>query len=54
MKRGFRRFAPGLFALVAATALPARAAEFQKSVAVPKAGRANLGWTSGGCSVPSG
>ncbi|MEO8189461.1 MAG: hypothetical protein ABI682_03890 [Acidobacteriota bacterium] len=56
MKKRFRRFGPALFALAAATALtalPARAAEFEKSVAVPKAGRANLGWTSGGCSIRS-
>ncbi len=54
MKRRFRRFGPALFALAAATALPAlpaRAAEFEKSVAVPKVGRTGLGWTSGGCSV---
>lgn len=44
---------PALFALAAAAALPAGAAEFEKSVPIPRAGRANLGWTSGGCAVRS-
>ncbi len=43
-----------LFALAAAaTAIPATGAEFEKSVPIPRSGRANLGWTSGGCFVRS-
>lgn len=53
MKPRWSRPASVLFALAAAMALPASAAEFEKSVPLPRTGRANLGWTSGGCSVRS-
>lgn len=42
--------------LAAATlclAAPTLAASFEKTIAIPRSGRANLGWSSGGCSVRS-
>jgi hypothetical protein len=34
-------------------AVPALAASFEKTIPIPRSGRANLGWSSGGCSVIS-
>jgi hypothetical protein len=40
-------------AATAALAAPVRAASFEKTIPIPRNGRANLGWAAGGCSVRS-
>ncbi|MCA1609586.1 MAG: hypothetical protein LC780_01670, partial [Acidobacteria bacterium] len=42
-----------LAAAFSALAAPAVAADFKKTIPIPRAGRANLGWSAGNCSVRS-
>ncbi|MEP6767237.1 MAG: hypothetical protein ABJC61_01110 [Acidobacteriota bacterium] len=53
MKRPLPSIGAALLTAAFSAAAPAAAADFEKTIPIPRSGRASLGWSAGNCSVRS-